>query len=81
MCLGVPGRVVEVDDSDADLLMGRVEFGGVKQSVCLAHVPDAKPGDWVLVHVGFALTRISEAEAARTFELLRELDAASERGE
>ncbi|GMV19789.1 MAG: HypC/HybG/HupF family hydrogenase formation chaperone [Sorangiineae bacterium PRO1] len=81
MCLGVPGRVVAVDDSDADLLMGRVEFGGVKQNVCLAHVPDAKPGDWVLVHVGFALTRISEAEAARTFELLRELDAASERGE
>lgn len=81
MCLGVPGRVLEVDGSDADLPMGRVEFGGVKQQVCLAHVPDAKPGDWVLVHVGFALTRISEAEAERTFELLRELDAASERGE
>lgn len=73
MCLGVPGQIVDVDASDGELVMGKVEFGGVRQSVCLAHVPDAKPGDWVLVHVGFALTRLSEEEARRTFALLGEL--------
>jgi hydrogenase expression/formation protein HypC len=72
---------VDVDASDPDLPMGRVDFGGVKQSVCLAHVPDAKPGDWVLVHVGFALTRLSEEDAKRTFELLAELGQLEENRE
>jgi hydrogenase expression/formation protein HypC len=73
MCLGVPGRVVAIDRED-DVLMGKVDFGGVAKRVCLEHVPEARPGDYVLVHVGFALSRIDEAEARRVFELLATLD-------
>jgi hydrogenase expression/formation protein HypC len=73
MCLGIPGRIVELDHSDAELPMGRIDFGGVVRSACVAHVPDAVVGDWVLVHVGFAWTRLSEEDAKRTFELLHEL--------
>jgi hydrogenase expression/formation protein HypC len=69
MCLGIPGLVMEVARED-DLLMGKVDFGGVRKRICLEHVPDAKPGDYVLVHVGFALSRIDAAEAHRIFELL-----------
>jgi hydrogenase expression/formation protein HypC len=72
MCLSVPGRVTEVFDDDG-LRMGKVAFGGVAKSVCLEHVPDAAVGDYVLVHVGFALARIDEAEAARIFEFLATL--------
>jgi hydrogenase expression/formation protein HypC len=72
VCLGVPGRVVDVADEDG-VRMGRVDFGGVARKVCLAHVPDVQPGEYVLVHVGFALTRLDEAEARRVFELLAEL--------
>jgi hydrogenase expression/formation protein HypC len=72
MCLGVPGRVVEIA-FDHDIRMGKVDFGGVTKRVCLEHVPEAAPGDYVLVHVGFALARIDEAEAHRVFELLREI--------
>ena len=77
MCLGVPGRVLEVTRED-DLLVGRVDFGGVRRRVCLEHVPEVRPGEWVLVHVGFALARLDEDEARRTFELLRELDQLAE---
>jgi hydrogenase expression/formation protein HypC len=55
--------------------MGKVDFGGVIKAVCLAHVPDARIGDYVLVHVGFALTLLDEDEARRTFDLLAELEA------
>jgi len=72
MCLGVPGKVVDVGDENG-VLMGRVDFGGVARKVCLEHVPDAVPGEYVLVHVGFALSKLDEAEALRVFELLREL--------
>lgn len=72
MCLGVPGRVLEVTDEDG-LRMGRVDFGGVTRKVCLAHVPDVTPGEYVLVHVGFALSRLDEREARRVLELLDEL--------
>ncbi len=71
MCLGIPGKVVEVFRED-ELLMGRVDFGGVLKRVCLEHVPNIAVGDYVLIHVGFALTRLDEAEAQRIFELLRE---------
>lgn len=77
MCLGVPGRVVEVA-YEAGVCMGRVDFGGVARSVCLAHVPDVKPGDYVLVHVGFALAKLDEEEARRVFELLAELGQLAE---
>ena len=72
MCLAVPGRVVETC-REHELLMGRVDFGGVFKRVCLEHVPAVEIGDYVLVHVGFALARIDEAEAQRVFELLEEL--------
>jgi len=76
MCLGVPGRIVDIAE-EAGVLMGRVEFGGVARKVCLAHVPDVAVGEYVLVHVGFALSKLDEAEAHRVFELLRELDEVS----
>src|SRR5262249_21705799 len=69
VCLGIPGRVVETY-REHDILMARVDFSGVCKRVCLEHVPDAGPGDYVLVHVGFALSRIDEAEARRVFEFL-----------
>jgi len=77
MCLGIPGLIISRQQED-DLLMGRVDFGGVSRKVCLEHVPDAQPGDYVLVHVGFALSRIDAAEAHKIFELLRELDQLTE---
>jgi hydrogenase expression/formation protein HypC len=72
MCLGVPGKVVEILREE-DVLMAQVKFGGITKRVCVEHVPDARPGDYVLVHVGFALTKIDEEEARRVFELLAEL--------
>jgi hydrogenase expression/formation protein HypC len=72
MCLGVPGRVTETY-REHDVLMGKVDFGGVSKRVCLEHVPEAQPGEYVLVHVGFALTRLDEQEANRLLEALREL--------
>jgi hydrogenase expression/formation protein HypC len=78
MCLGVPGRVVEVHD-DRGLAMGVVDFGGVRREVCLAYIADeVRPGDYALVHVGFAISRIDEAEARRTFEALREMSQLDE---
>jgi hydrogenase expression/formation protein HypC len=58
--------------------MGRVDFGGLVKRICLEHVPDAAPGDWVLVHVGFALARIDETEAKKIFELLAEIGGLEE---
>jgi hydrogenase expression/formation protein HypC len=72
MCLGIPGRVIEVYE-EHDVRMGKVSFGAIVKRVCLEHVRDAEPGDFVLVHVGFALTRIDEDEANRVFELLESL--------
>jgi hydrogenase expression/formation protein HypC len=72
MCLGIPGKVVEVY-REHNLLMGKVDFGGVFKRVCLEYIPEVAVGDYVLVHVGFALTRLDEAEAQRTFALLKEL--------
>jgi hydrogenase expression/formation protein HypC len=77
MCLGVPGRVVETY-REHDVLMGKVDFGGVAKRVCLEHVPEAGVGDFVLVHVGFALSLIDEAEAGRIFALLKELQQLDE---
>lgn len=77
MCLGIPGRVTETF-TDGEVAMAKVDFGGLTKDVCIAHVPGARPGDYVLVHVGFALTLIDEDEARRTFELLEELDMVGE---
>lgn len=74
MCLGIPGRVTEIFEDEDLVLMGKVAFGGVTKRVCLEHVRDVAIGEFVLVHVGFALARIDEAEAKRVFDLLAELD-------
>jgi hydrogenase expression/formation protein HypC len=73
MCLGVPGQVVEVEDDAIGMPMGKVSFGGVAKRVCLAYTPEAAVGDWVVVHVGFSISRIDEEEALQVFETLREL--------
>jgi hydrogenase expression/formation protein HypC len=72
MCLGIPGKVVQTY-REHDVLMGKVEFGGVFKNVCLEHVPEVQPGEYVIVHVGFALQRIDEAEARRVFEFLEKM--------
>jgi hydrogenase expression/formation protein HypC len=69
MCLGIPGKVVRTFH-EHDVLMGKVDFGGVSKQVCLEHVPDVQVGQYVLVHVGFALSKIDEDEASRVFEFL-----------
>ncbi|MEV4141582.1 HypC/HybG/HupF family hydrogenase formation chaperone [Dactylosporangium sp. NPDC049742] len=69
MCLGIPGRIVSVDDTSG-LRMGPVDFGGVEREVCLAYVPEAQAGDYVIVHVGFAISVVDEAEARQTLEVL-----------
>ena len=69
MCLGIPGKVVETYH-EHDVLMGKVEFGGVSKRVCLEHVPEVQIGDYVLVHVGFALDIIDAAEARQVFAFL-----------
>ena len=77
MCLAIPGKVVETY-REHDVLMGKVEFGGVSKRVCLEHVPDVRPDEYVLVHVGFALARIDEVEARRVFEFLDGMDQLDE---
>ena len=73
MCLGIPGRVTRVSEGAAGLLMGTVDFAGVTKEVCLACLPETKVGDWVIVHVGFAISRVDEAEAQEVFRTLREM--------
>ena len=77
MCLAIPGKVVETLESDG-LKVAKVNFGGIIKQVCLEYTPDAVPGDYVLVHVGFALSRINEDEAQRTYKLLDELGQLTE---
>ncbi|MBV7339321.1 HypC/HybG/HupF family hydrogenase formation chaperone [Chloroflexi bacterium TSY] len=74
MCLGIPGQITEKwIDSDSGLSMARVDFGGVGKEICLSFEPDAQMNDYVLVHVGFAISRIDESEAQQTLELLRQM--------
>lgn len=73
MCLAVPGRILSTEGDDPLMRVGRVDFGGIVKQINLAYVPEATVGDYVLVHVGFAITVIDEAEADRVFEHLREI--------
>ena len=73
MCVGVPGEVLSVSEEVNGLQIGKVSFGGVRRDVVLTCVPDVREGDWVLVHVGFAVSRIDRDEAERTMSYLREL--------
>jgi len=72
MCLGVPGRVEEVWEADGTR-MATVDFGGVTKSVCLAYLPDLQVGDYTIIHVGFAITKLDEASALETLRLFDEL--------
>lgn len=78
MCLGVPGQVVRVDEDPLGVTMGLVSFAGVRREVCLAYVPEVKVGDYVIVHVGFAISRVAEQEAQRVFEYLRLMEESAE---
>jgi hydrogenase expression/formation protein HypC len=73
VCLGVPGKVLTVEENAQGMIMGTVSFGGVNKEICLAYVPEAKPGDYVIVHAGFAISIINEQEAEETFEILRQM--------
>jgi hydrogenase expression/formation protein HypC len=75
MCLAVPGRIVSVDDSAPLMRVGKVDFGGVAREVNLACIPEAAVGDYVLVHVGFAISIVDADEAQRVFDYLREIEA------
>lgn len=81
MCLGVPGKVVGIEGDAAGMTMGRVSFSGIVKEVCLAYVPEAKVGDYVLVHVGFAISKIDEEEAGEVFRFLEEMGELEEFGE
>lgn len=72
MCLGVPGKIIEIDDS-REMRMAKIDFGGIVREACLEYVPDAKLGDYTLIHVGFAISILSEKEAMETLEMLREI--------
>lgn len=78
MCLGVPGKVMQIQDNAIGMPMGKVSFGGITKEVCLAYIPDIQLGDYVLVHVGFAISKIGEQEAAEVFEMLRQMDELGE---
>jgi hydrogenase expression/formation protein HypC len=73
MCLAVPGRVVECPDPSDELAYAVVEFAGVRRRVCLACVPEARPGDYVIVHAGVAISRVDPAEARRVFACLNDI--------
>jgi hydrogenase expression/formation protein HypC len=77
MCLAIPGKVVEAFDQRG-MRMAKVQFGGIVREACLEYVPDTQVGDYVLVHVGFAISRVDEAEAQRTYQLLEEMDQLTE---
>jgi hydrogenase expression/formation protein HypC len=78
MCLAVPGKVLNVYGDEPLQRMGRVSFGGIVKEVSLAYTPEASVGDYVIVHVGFAISRLDEAEAHRVFEYLRQSDELKE---
>jgi hydrogenase expression/formation protein HypC len=73
MCLGVPGQVVRVEKNDLGMTMGVVKFGGISKEVCLMYTPDAAVGDWVLVHVGFAISKLDEESAREVFATLERM--------
>lgn len=77
MCLGIPGKVLNIDRTSTPL-MGTVNFGGVSKQVCLEWVPDVNVGQYVIVHVGFGLKVIDEREASKVFEILKEMEQLEE---
>ena len=78
MCLAVPGKIVSIEGADPVFRSGKVNFGGIQKNVNLAYVPEAKIGDYVLVHVGFAISTIDEEQAQEVFEYLRQMGELAE---
>lgn len=74
MCLAIPGKILSIEGNDPILRCGKVSFGGIVKQINLAYVPEAKVGDYVLVHVGFAISAIDEEEANEVFECLKKMD-------
>jgi hydrogenase expression/formation protein HypC len=77
MCLAIPGKVLNTYDQRG-LRMAKVQFGGIVREACLEYVPETQVGEYVLVHVGFAISRVDEAEAKRTYQALKDLDQLTE---
>jgi hydrogenase expression/formation protein HypC len=73
MCLAIPGKLLEISQDSQGVRMGKANFGGIVKQVCLEYTPEVQTGDYVLVHVGFALSKVDEAEAARTYAALEEM--------
>ncbi len=80
MCLAVPGRIEEIYRTKENLKMAKVNFAGVEKEVCLEWIPDATVGEYVMVHVGFALNKVNERDALETIRILREMGDIPERG-
>ena len=78
MCLAIPGKLIEISTDANGVRMGRANFGGIVKQVCLEYTPEVEKGDYVLVHVGFALSKVDEAEAARTYQALERMQQLTE---
>jgi hydrogenase expression/formation protein HypC len=78
MCLAIPGKITTISGEDPFSRMGKIDFGGILKEASLAYVPEAKVGDYVIVHVGFAISRLDEEEAQKVFEYLRQMEDLSE---
>lgn len=77
MCLAIPGKIVEFHERNG-VRMGKIDYGGITRDACLEYIPEAALGDYVMVHVGFAISKVDEEEAARTYKYLAELDQLTE---
>jgi hydrogenase expression/formation protein HypC len=73
MCLAVPGKIVSIDETNAELKMAKVNFGGVMKDICIQWLPDIQIGDYILAHVGFALNKIDQKDAEETIEILKQM--------
>jgi hydrogenase expression/formation protein HypC len=80
MCLGIPGKILSVYEENGTK-MAKIDFGGVTREACIQVIPEAQPGDWTIVHAGFALNLLSEKEALETLEILREMSELAEKEE
>ncbi len=78
MCLAIPGKLIEISPDANGVRMGKANFGGIVKQVCLEYTPEVEKGDYVLVHVGFALSKVDEAEAARTYQALERMQQLTE---
>jgi hydrogenase expression/formation protein HypC len=78
MCLAIPGKIESISGDEPLTRMGKVNFGGIRKEACLAYVPEARVGDYVIVHVGFALSRLDEDEAQKVFEYLKQIEELGE---